>query len=126
MPGHVFPDSSILEAAILGLEYQKTDIDQKITEIRKLLRRDFPAGAPVAAIHQKRTRSAATRKRMAAAQRRRWAESKKANEVPAKKPALSDAGRRRIAEASRKRWAAFRAKKAAVTMAAKKAPSKKH
>ena len=81
MPEYTTIDASILEAALIGLEHQKSEIDAKTGAIRRLLR-SLPAtklaSAPVTA--GKRTVSAAARKRMAAAQRKRWAALKKDKE----------------------------------------------
>ena len=77
-------DRTVLEAALVGLEHQKAQIDEKAAEIRRRLRgmvttdRETPA-AP----------------------------------APARKRILSPAARKRIAEATKKRWAEYRAKKAA-------------
>ena len=64
------------------------------------------------AIRKRRTFSAATRARMAAAQRDRWA---KAKPVQAAKPArrMSRAARKRIAAAQRARWAKIKAQRQA-------------
>jgi hypothetical protein len=64
--------------------------------------------------------SAASRRKMAAAQKARWAKARKGSQpVAAKtvgsapvKRVLSAAGRKRIAAATRARWAKFRAQKA--------------
>jgi hypothetical protein len=73
-------DSSLLAAALEGLELQKRRIDDQIQEVRLLLgkgtgRRGRPPGSGL-----KRSpgrMSAAARKRIAAAQKRRWAEYRK-------------------------------------------------
>jgi hypothetical protein len=73
-------DSSLLAAALEGLELQKRRIDDQIQEVRLLLgkgtgRRGRPPGSG-----QKRgpgRMSDAARKRIAAAQKRRWAEYRK-------------------------------------------------
>ena len=69
------------------------------------------AGRPPRAMRKRRTFSAATRARMAAAQRARWAKTKPAR---AAKPArhMSKAARRKIAAAQRARWAKVRAQQA--------------
>jgi len=107
-------DATVLQAALQGLEQQRTEIEKKIATVRTLIGRHkpIPGAAPVSGT-PKRTRSAAARRRMAAAQRKRWAALKAAKEEPApKKRRLSAEGRRNIIEATKKRWAAFRAKKA--------------
>jgi hypothetical protein len=95
MARHTAVDKSILEAALIGLEQQKAEIDAKAAEIRRRLR-----GLPSAA--KPEAEPAARAKRV-----------------------LSPAARRRIAAATRKRWAAYRAAKASAHAPAKKAAKKK-
>ena len=115
-------DAELLEAALIGLERRRSEIEEKMAELRQRL--DDRAGRPArsaAAVNtaapmvpKKRTRSAAVRRRMGAAQRKRWAELKKAraeNAAPIKKRQLSAAGRKRIIAATKKRWAEYNAKK---------------
>jgi hypothetical protein len=113
-------DRDILEAALIGYEQQKKEIDTKIKQLREHLGGHI---APAEETVVKRVMSAATRKRMAAAQQKRWAaksvdasEIAPKVEVPTKKATgkrapLSPEARERIAAAQRKRWA--KAKKAA-------------
>jgi hypothetical protein len=96
MARHTAVDKSILEAALIGLEQQKSEIDAKAAEIRRRLR-GLPAGAAKA-----EAEPAARAKRV-----------------------LSPAARKRIAAATRKRWAAYRAAKASAPAPAKKAAKKK-
>jgi hypothetical protein len=118
-------DSSILEAALIGYQHQRDEIDVKMAEIRRQIGGQAPrasaSAGPVEA-PRKRILNAAARKRISAAQRKRWAEFKKAKEAPApvKKRRLSAAGRKRIIEATKKRWAEVRAKKAAAKKTAKR------
>ena len=118
-------DSSILEAALIGYQHQRDEIDTKMAEIRRQISGQAPqasaSAGPVEA-PRKRVLNAAARKRMGAAQRKRWAEFKKAKEAPApvKKRRLSAAGRKRIIEAAKKRWAEVRAKKAAAKKTARR------
>jgi hypothetical protein len=123
-------DPELLAAALVGYERQRSEIETKIAELRRQLRRRAEhnghgaLAAEGAAPVQRRVLSAAARKRIAVAQRKRWAEYRKAEHpVAAKKTSgvqkaaakpmrhMSAAGRKRIAEAQRKRWAAVRAKK---------------
>jgi hypothetical protein len=69
-------------------------------------------GRPPSALRKRRTFSAATRARMAAAQRARWAKAKPAE---AAKPArrVSRAARKRMAAAQRARWAKIKAQRQA-------------
>ena len=114
MPRKPLLDATVLQAALQGLEQQRTEIEKKIATVRTLIGGPKPkaSAAPVEA-RPKRTRSAATRRRMAAAQRKRWAALKAAKKESApKKRRLSAEGRRNIIEATRKRWAEIRARKA--------------
>ena len=101
MARHTAVDKSILEAALLGLEQQKAEIDAKTAEIRRRLRGLGSVGAP------------------------------KAEAAPAAAPAgrtkrvLSPAARKRIAAATRKRWAAYRAAKSGAAAPAKKTAKRK-
>ena len=75
-------DAELLEAALIGLERQRSEIEEKMAELRQRL--DDRAGRPArsaAAVNtaaptvpKKRTMSAAGRRRVAEAQRKRWAE----------------------------------------------------
>ena len=108
MPIKLTPD--LINAAILGFEEQKRQIDSKITELKGLLTGGSvqAESALEATKGKRRPMSAAARARIAAAQRKRWAATRKASkpEAPAKpKRKLSDAGRAAIAAATKKRWA---------------------
>ena len=82
------PDTTTLEAALVGLELKKTEIDGLISKIKKQLggkssSASAASSAPAAAKgkgapRKKRVLSADARKRIAAAQKRRWAEHRKA------------------------------------------------
>jgi hypothetical protein len=81
------PDTTTLEAALVGLELKRNEIDGLISKIKKQLGGKSSASsatsAPAAAKSQGATRkrrvlSADARKRIAAAQKRRWAEHRKA------------------------------------------------
>jgi len=97
MARHTAVDKSILEAALVGLEQQKSEIDAKMAEIRRRLR-----GLPAAAAGK----------------------SESAEPAPRAKRVLSPAARKRIAAATRKRWAAYRAAKSSSQAPAKKAAKK--
>lgn len=78
-------NSALLEAALEGLELQKTRIEEQIDEVRRLLSRrpSSKSASPEARTAPPRTKrelSPAARKRIAAAQKRRWAEYRKAAE----------------------------------------------
>jgi hypothetical protein len=80
-------DTTLLEMALVGYEFQRQKIDDKIREIRASLGGQKPAAksAPAAesgrvakaGTKKRRTLSAEARKRIAAAQKRRWAEHRK-------------------------------------------------
>jgi hypothetical protein len=118
-------DNEILEAALIGYEHQKKRIETKIEQLRTHLGGHVAQVSEAPVLGKRRPFSAATKKRMAAAQRRRWAnknagEAETASEETAapvmatkkaKRTPTSAEGRERIAAAQRKRWAA--SKKAA-------------
>jgi hypothetical protein len=108
-------DASSLEAALIGFEQMKRNVEEKMTEIRQRLSSDGGAPGTSPGRTQGRTRSAAVRRRMAAAQRKRWAAVKaklKPSKPTTSKRTMSAAARKRIAAAQRKRWALAKAKKA--------------
>jgi len=122
---------SILEAAILGFEAQKKNIDVQIAELKAMLSGGFAktTATSEAAPRKRKAFSAASRRKMALAQKARWAKLRSesqpapATAKPAKKKRkLSAAGKAAIVAALRKRWAL---KKAAVKKAVVKAPTKK-
>jgi hypothetical protein len=65
----------IIEAAILGFESRKLNIDNQIVELRRMLDGGpvMPAATSVGAAGTRKRFSAATRRKMAAAQKLRWA-----------------------------------------------------
>ena len=93
------------------LQQERSRLDQAIRAIEQLVGRNHTQPR---AKKPRGTFSAATRRKMAAAQRARWA---KAKGVEVLRPArtMSQAARKRIAAAQRARWAKVRAqqKKAA-------------
>jgi hypothetical protein len=121
-----FVDTEILQAALVGLEHQRSEIDVKTAEIRRRLR-SVPASNSAAAPAARRTISAAARRRMAAGQRRRWAAAKQEKPAAQKpKRVLSAAARKRIAESTRKRWAALRKATGGKLQRLVKMPTKAH
>ena len=117
-------DESLLEAALIGFEQLRRNVEDKIVEIKQQL--GSGDGKPAAAPGQggRRTLSAAARRKIAAAQRKRWAAVKaKAKPMRAKRT-MSAAARQRIAAAQRKRWAKLRQAQAKTVAkpAVKKAP----
>jgi hypothetical protein len=105
-------DQALLEAALIGYQRQKDQLEEKIAEIQGLL-----GGAAVSTSgqgHTTREMSASARARIGAAQKKRWAAYHEANQgTPGPKRHMSPAARKRIADATRKRWIAYRAQKAA-------------
>lgn len=80
------PSATLLEAALEGLQLQRSRIDEQIAEVRRLLgqrsaspatRGSRPDNGTAAVSRRRRPLSAAARKRIAAAQKRRWAEYRK-------------------------------------------------
>jgi len=119
-------DRETLEAALVGYEHQIRTIDLKIEQLRAHLRGHVAPQSQNVPVRKRRGFSAATKKRMAAAQRKRWAnknaeaetESAEAaaparatKKAAGKRTPMSAEARERIAAAQRKRWAT--AKKAA-------------
>ena len=115
--------SQIIEAAIKGYEAQKAEIDSEIAELRSMLDsgiRMSPAAMPSETGRPRKKFSAASRRKMAAAQRARYAKLRgesEPTEAVAAKPGrrkrrkMSAAGKAAIAAAVKKRWAAIRAGK---------------
>ena len=119
MPQPPKQDTELLEAALIGFQYKRDQVEQKITELRSQLggrpvSAPDPIPAPGASATKPRTMSAAARKRIAMAQKKRWAAyktgrgSKAAPAAKPKKRVISAAGRARIVAATKKRWAAYR------------------
>jgi hypothetical protein len=141
MPPKLTPE--IISAAIDGLEEKRRRLEDQIGELRAMLpgvRRSYsPADNTEAGSGKRKKFSAASRRKMAAAQKARWAKLKAESEpgqaaastrAPKPKRKMSAKGRQAIAEATRKRWEAFRAAKAQAgskksSAAKKKAAAKK-
>lgn len=84
MPRTKSVDTTLLEAALQGLELQRQKIDEQIREVRSRLGgpRRGPAASRTAAAPARKRRgrrplSAEARKRIAAAQKKRWAAFRK-------------------------------------------------
>jgi hypothetical protein len=111
--------SQIIEAAIKGYEAQKAEIDSQIAELRSMLGGNSTSSAamPSETGRPRKKFSAASRRKMAAAQRARYAklrgesEPTEAATTKPKKRKMSAAGRRAISIATKKRWAAIKAAK---------------
>ena len=119
MPTSSMHDKELLEAALIGFQYKRDQLEQKIAELRSQIggtsaSRPAPAAAASGgAAPAKRKMSAAARRRIALAQKKRWAAYKvehgtKAAAPKAKKRVISAEGRARIVAATKKRWAAYR------------------
>jgi hypothetical protein len=114
-------NTEILETALVGLQYQLSQIDEKVLALRRrfgvraLRNMDGSASVDshVIAERKRPTMSAAGRRRIAAAQRKRWAALKNAKAPIVQTPKLSAAARKKISGASKKRWAGLRKKNAA-------------
>ena len=86
-------DASFLEAALVGFEQMRRNIEEKIAAIRRTLGGDG-AGAAGSVARRRHPLSVAARRRIAAAQRKRWAAFKKAK---AQKSAPKAKGRKAAA-----------------------------
>ncbi len=86
------PNHEILEAALQGLEAQKSKLDDQISQVRSMLGRragrpakvaesssegESPMPAAVKGTRKKRVLSSEARKRIAVAQKKRWAAFRK-------------------------------------------------
>ena len=98
----------VLTAAIAGFEAQKNHIDSRIAEIRQMLDGGStgPAVMPSETGRRKRRLSAASRRKMAAAQKARWAEIKKAESSAQSAPSETSKPKRKVSRAARKKMAA--------------------
>jgi hypothetical protein len=112
---------NIIEAAIVGFEHQKTQIDNQIAELQAML----PGGpaetaaTPEAPARKRRKMSAAARKRIGDAVRARWARVRGDSEKPAPAPKpkrkLSAAAKTKLVANLKKARAAKAAKAKAAT-----------
>ena len=104
-------DASLLEAALIGFEQMRRNVEENIAYIRRLLGSGGGTQAGSRSQRRKRKLSLAARRRIAAAQRKRWAAVKARPKPTNTKRTMSAAARKRIAAAQRKRWALVKAKK---------------
>ena len=100
----------ILQAALIGFQHMRDQLEQRIADLRRQVAGQIAPG-PAAAAKTRvkpggRTMSAAARRRISLAQKKRWA-AQKAAAPQARKRVMSAAGKARIAAAAKKRWAAF-------------------
>jgi len=75
-------DAELMAAALLGLEHQRSEIEEQMAEVRRVLRKTDLSGSDVP--RKMGPMSAAGRERIAAAQRKRWAAVKKAKKTARK------------------------------------------
>jgi len=73
MPRKARFSTTLLTAALEGLEQQRQEIDKHIAEVRKMLGARTAVRQAAPAAKPKRVLSAAGRRRIAQAQKRRWA-----------------------------------------------------
>jgi hypothetical protein len=89
-PGKYVQDSTLLAAALEGLELQKQRVEEQIQQVRSMLGGKRPKAAATAEPEsvekpaRRRQLSEASRKRIAAAQKRRWAAYRKGEAAKAK------------------------------------------
>jgi len=118
MPQAPKQDTQLLEAALIGFQHMRSQIEQKIADLKSQIGgangRTSAGGSALSGGATRRTMSASARRRIALAQRARWAEYKAAKSAPVKaakqrpkKRVLSAEGKARIIAATKKRWAAF-------------------
>ena len=119
MPRSPKQDTELLQAALIGFQQKRDQLEQKIADLRSQIggnaaSRPAPAAAASgAAAPKKRSMSASARRRIALAQKKRWAayKAEHGTKTAAPKPhkrVISAAGRARIIAATKKRWAAYR------------------
>lgn len=86
--GRSLDDITTLQMALVGYQYEKQKIEERIREIQAQLKGKHiptsPAGGERKATGVKRVLSPAARKRIAAAQKKRWAEHRKRAAAQAK------------------------------------------
>lgn len=104
MAQRIRADRDILEAALVGLQHRREEIDLKVAELRERIAKMSPGmgGVPASARRPKKARvlSPAARQRIAAAQKKRWeafrkSKAKQEKARAAKKPAKTSAGRQK-------------------------------
>ncbi|MGA3075271.1 MAG: hypothetical protein ABSG56_16410 [Bryobacteraceae bacterium] len=121
-------NSTIIEAAIVGFEHQKTQIDNQIAELRAMLSGgpSETATTPEPAKPQRWKRSLAVRRKMALAQKHRWATIKGESEPAAQAPAQAPKPKRKLSAAAKAKLAAnLKKARAAKAAKAKSASAKK-
>src|ERR1019366_9916474 len=106
MPRSPKQDTELLEAALIGFQHRRDQVEQKIAELRSQIGGNSASRpASGASAPKKRTMSAAARRRIALAQKKRWAayQAEHGTKTAAPKPkkrVISAAGRARIVAAT--------------------------
>ena len=120
-------NSSIITAAIVGFEHQKTQIDTQIAELRAMLSGGpaETATTPEATPSKRKKRSAAVRRKMALAQKARWAKIKDESAKPAPAPAEAPKAKRKLSAAAKVKLVANLKKARAAKAAKAKSATKK-
>jgi hypothetical protein len=93
-------DRTILEAALIGIEAQKKQLDERAAQIRQMLdgnQTEATTASSETAPRKRRKLSAAARKRIAEAQKARWAKVR--GRSPAK--AVAPKAKRKLSPAAR-------------------------
>jgi len=113
-------NSTIIEAAIIGFEHQKTQIDSQIAELRAMLNGSTPTvtATPEAPAPKRKKFSAAAIQRMREAQQRRWARVKGEATPQLPAPAQPQKPQRKLSAAAKAKLVA-NLKKARAAKAAK-------
>jgi hypothetical protein len=116
--------AEIITAAIDGYQFQKSQIDAKVAELRALLAGGpaQTAATPVPTKRKRRKMSAAARARIAEAQRKRWAASRGESEAATPEPAKP---KRKLTAAAKAKLVANLKKARAAKAAKAKAAAKK-
>jgi hypothetical protein len=106
MAQRIRADRDMLEAALVGLEHRREEIDGKVAELRELIAKLSPrmggyeAGRPG---RRSRVLSAAARARIAAAQKKRWEAFRKSKTQQGKAKAAGARGAKKAAKPRRRR-----------------------
>jgi hypothetical protein len=91
MPRGTKMDPALLQAALEGLEHRLAETNEKIAEVKKLLKTGEGPGAGPGKSRPKRKMSAAARRRIAEAQKKRWAEFRAKSARKGRKAAAAEA-----------------------------------
>jgi hypothetical protein len=122
-------NAAVIEAAIVGFEHQKTQIDNQIAELRAMLSggsAEPTAATPEAGPGKRKQFSPAARRRMALAQKARWAKIKGEAEPAAPATTPAPKPRRKMSAAAKAKLVAnLKKARAAKAAMAKSAVTKK-